>query len=122
MRDTMNHRDVQRAVENLVRAVGAAVDDDHPAFLAVVIPLPGRPTNRNIGRVAEPVAVRSAPTSTDAAGVPDLLTVTDVASTLRCSPSKVKKIVADGSLPSVTVGRLRRVRRSDLDAYISSLA
>lgn len=45
----------------------------------------------------------------------------ETASVLRCSPSHVKKLVAAGTVPSVAVGRLRRVRREDLDSYIRDL-
>lgn len=118
----MDHPTLQRAVETLIRAVGATVNDDHPAFLAIVVPLSSPTTTLNPSGTTEPAETQSAPTSTGTGSVPDLLTVKDVAAILQCSPSKVKKIVADATLPSVHIGRLRRIRRSDLDGYLNNLA
>jgi excisionase family DNA binding protein len=46
-----------------------------------------------------------------------LLTPEDVAELLQCSRTHVYSLLRTGALPSFTTGRLRRVRRQDLDAY-----
>lgn len=54
--------------------------------------------------------------------LPDLmLTVEEAATSLRLSKSYVKKLIAAGKMPSVKVGRCRRVRLRDLGAYVSNL-
>jgi len=115
----MDHPKLQRAVEDLVRAVGGHVDREHPAFLAIIVPLSGP-----AGQERPPVNVVDAPlvAAADQGAKPDLLTVNETAAALRCSTGHVKKLVAAGTLPSVTVGgRLRRIRREDLDTYIRNL-
>ncbi len=51
-----------------------------------------------------------------------LLTIKEVAQELRVCTSTVRNFLADNTIPSVLVGRSRRVRRSDLRTYINSLA
>lgn len=51
-----------------------------------------------------------------------LLSLPEVGVVLGCSPSKVKRLIADGELPAVMVGKVRRVRRVDVDAYLERLA
>jgi excisionase family DNA binding protein len=55
-----------------------------------------------------------------------LLTFTDAARELGLSLSSVHRLVRSGILPAVRVdtghGQTRRIRRSDLDAYVDSLA
>lgn len=65
------------------------------------------------------------PTDSPAA-VPDederLLTIADVAERLRCKPWSVYKLCDSGLLPNVYLGpKSRRVRPSDLRAYIAGL-
>jgi excisionase family DNA binding protein len=51
-----------------------------------------------------------------------LLTVPEVAERLRHGRTRVYQLIGEGRLLSVTVGpRARRVRESDLDAFIASL-
>jgi excisionase family DNA binding protein len=59
----------------------------------------------------------------DAAPVsaPLLLSTPAAAELLGCSASTVKRLMADGSLPTVVVGGTRRIRRSDLEAYVEHL-
>lgn len=52
---------------------------------------------------------------------PMLLTYEEVATAMNCSTRHVKRLTADGSLTSVTVGGLTRVRVADLDAYVADL-
>ncbi len=53
---------------------------------------------------------------------PDLLlTCTQAAAVLSLSRATVQRLVASGELPSVTVGRARRIPVSDLQAYVASL-
>jgi excisionase family DNA binding protein len=52
-----------------------------------------------------------------------LLSVSQVAAELGCGRDTVYRLMTAGELPSVVLaGRLRRVRREDLRAYVSSLA
>ncbi|GGN96030.1 hypothetical protein GCM10010112_86900 [Actinoplanes lobatus] len=54
--------------------------------------------------------------------LPDLmLTVAETAAQLKLSRSYTKKLIAAGVLPSVKVGRCRRVRLTDLGAYVDGL-
>ncbi len=57
----------------------------------------------------------------DDAGVLDLLTFRETAERLRLSEETVKRLVRDGRLSAVSVGRARRVRPADLAAFIESL-
>lgn len=50
-----------------------------------------------------------------------LYDVRQAAQVLGIGRTNVYKLLKDGHLPSVRVGRLRRIRRSDLDAYIDGL-
>lgn len=51
-----------------------------------------------------------------------LLSVGEVAAELGCGRDTVYRLMTSGALPSVTLsGRLRRVRREDLRAFIDSL-
>jgi len=45
---------------------------------------------------------------------PALLTIDDVAAQLSVSKPTVKRMLADGTLPSVKLGRCRRVRPEDV--------
>ena len=49
-----------------------------------------------------------------------LLSLKDLADYLSCSRTYAAGLVADGTIPSLKIGTLRRVRRSDVDAYIES--
>lgn len=49
---------------------------------------------------------------------PKLLTVKEVAKVLRCSPRSVAAWTASGELASVKLGRLRRYRPEDVEAFI----
>ena len=51
-----------------------------------------------------------------------LMSVGDVAAELGCGRDTVYSLLASGRLPSVLIGeRLRRIRRSDLEAYVATL-
>jgi len=47
-----------------------------------------------------------------------LLTPRQVGHLLRLGHTKVAKLISDGSLQSLKIGRSRRVRRSDLDRFL----
>ena len=47
-----------------------------------------------------------------------LVTIEDAAAYLACTPAAVKKWIRLKTLPSVKVGRLRRIRVSALEAFI----
>jgi excisionase family DNA binding protein len=49
-----------------------------------------------------------------------LLTPAEAADYLRISQRTLRRFVASGVLPVVTMGALRRYRRSDLDEYIKA--
>ena len=51
-----------------------------------------------------------------------LLTVEETASELRIARRRVFEMIRDGRLPSVKIGRSRRVRSADLAAYVAKLA
>jgi len=50
-----------------------------------------------------------------------LLSAKQVAERLSLSPLTVAQMMRDGRLPAVEIGRLRRVRETDLDEYIAGL-
>ena len=56
------------------------------------------------------------------APTPLLLRVRDVAALLSMSESATYDLVYRGELPSVYIGSARRVRMSDLEAYIAGLS
>lgn len=49
------------------------------------------------------------------------LTVDDVARRLNVSKSTIERRVRSGEIPSVKIGRLRRIRIEDLEKYEQSL-
>ena len=52
-----------------------------------------------------------------------LLSVAEVAAELGCGRDTVYALLTSGALPSVRLGgRLRRIRRADLNRYVDSLA
>jgi excisionase family DNA binding protein len=51
-----------------------------------------------------------------------LLTVEETAGELRIARRRVFEMIRDGRLPSVKIGRSRRVRSADLAAYVANLA
>ena len=50
-----------------------------------------------------------------------LLTKRDASALLRVSVRTVERLIASGSLRTVTVSASPRIRRSDLEAYVNSL-
>lgn len=74
--------------------------------------------------VAAPLSLRPPVGVDDGRVVPMLLCYEDVADCLQVSVPTVKRLVASGQLPVVTVGGARgarRVRRCDLEAYYDGL-
>jgi excisionase family DNA binding protein len=53
---------------------------------------------------------------------PALLSPEDLAVYLGCGRTYAYKLITDGAIPSVKLGRLRRIRRQDADAFVESLA
>jgi excisionase family DNA binding protein len=51
-----------------------------------------------------------------------LLKVADVTERTRLSRSLVYELIASGDLPSIAIGRTRRVREADLDAWVQAKA
>ena len=52
-----------------------------------------------------------------------LLSVAEVAAELGCGRDTVYALLSSGALPSVRLGgRLRRIRRADLNRYVDALA
>lgn len=47
-----------------------------------------------------------------------LLSVKEAAKSLACSEALLRKWIHQGKLPHVKVGRLTRIRRSDLEAWV----
>lgn len=52
---------------------------------------------------------------------PFLLRVEEVAQSLSVSRTQVYALIGQGDLPSVSIGRSRRVRRVDLEEYVERL-
>jgi excisionase family DNA binding protein len=50
-----------------------------------------------------------------------LLTTEDVADELQQGLTTVKRLIRDGELIAVKIGRTTRIRRADLDAYVAGL-
>ena len=50
--------------------------------------------------------------------VQSILTIEEAAEVLRVGRTTMYELVLSGQVPSFTVGRARRLRRSDLDDYI----
>ena len=48
-----------------------------------------------------------------------LLTVAEVAATMRVSNMTVYRLIKNGDLPALRVGKNYRIRESDLDGYLS---
>jgi excisionase family DNA binding protein len=53
---------------------------------------------------------------------PAMLSPEELATYLGCGRTYAYKLLADGAVPSLKLGRLRRVRRVDADAFIERLA
>lgn len=51
---------------------------------------------------------------------PEFLTVPQAAEYLNCSVPTVWRLLRRGDLPGLKVGRLRRLRRRDLDAWMGT--
>jgi putative molybdopterin biosynthesis protein len=49
----------------------------------------------------------------------ELLTVTEIAQLLRVSDRVVRSLIKDGDLVAVKIGREYRVKRSDVDRYLT---
>lgn len=58
--------------------------------------------------------------ATDGSGAPQLLTVAEVADLLRVSNMTVYRLIKAGDLAALRVGKNYRIRRQDLDAYLSA--
>lgn len=52
----------------------------------------------------------------------ELLTVPEVAQQLRVHPITVRRMIKDGSLPAVKIGRNYRIRAEDRDALLAGEA
>jgi excisionase family DNA binding protein len=47
-----------------------------------------------------------------------LLSPNQLAAYLACSRAHATKLISDGTIPSFKLGTLRRIRKSDVDAYV----
>lgn len=54
--------------------------------------------------------------------LPLLLTPAEAAAALGVGRSTLFDLLGSGALPSVRIGRARRVRRDDLDAFVAGLS
>jgi len=52
-------------------------------------------------------------------GEPLLLRITEAAALCGLSPAKMAQLVSSGVVPSVTIGRSRRIVRAELEAWIA---
>jgi excisionase family DNA binding protein len=57
----------------------------------------------------------------DESAPPGLMTPEQVAAYLGCGRTYAYELLRTGEVPSLKVGRLRRVRREDVDAYVRTL-
>lgn len=57
---------------------------------------------------------------TDQPGVPQLLTVAEVADLLRVSNMTVYRLIKSGDLAALRVGKNYRIRKQDLEAFLSA--
>jgi excisionase family DNA binding protein len=62
--------------------------------------------------------MRGAPRHDDAVG--PVLTVSEVADTLRVSSMTVYRLVKAGELPALRIGKNIRIRATDLEGYLAS--
>src|ERR1700712_1298897 len=53
-------------------------------------------------------------------GSEDLLNITEIAAALRVSKMTVYRVIHDGRLPALRLGRSLRVYRGDLEAYLGA--
>ncbi len=67
------------------------------------------PDNTAANRAAQP------PTSTD-----QLLTVAEIAATLRMNQQTIRNWIEAGTLPAIRIGRRVRIRRADFNALVSA--
>jgi excisionase family DNA binding protein len=51
----------------------------------------------------------------------DLLTASEVAQRLKCSPKKVTRLAAEGEIQKVKLGALARYTSASVDAYVQRL-
>jgi excisionase family DNA binding protein len=71
------------------------------------------------GRKGEPNMAKTKPLpSPDEVRKKETLSPEDVAVLVGCGRTMAYMLLADGSIPSFTVGRLRRVRRADVERFI----
>lgn len=108
-------RELGRVVEELQAAGTHALarwsGASASAYVAIVVPI-GAPRRPAPG----------APPTTAPAGPRRLvLSTPEVADALGCSVPTVKNLIRSGALQSVKIGSLRRVRFSDLEAYVAQL-
>ena len=62
----------------------------------------------------------AAPQRPDVPAPGQLMTVTEVADTLRVSTMTVYRLVSSGELPGLRIGRNIRIRTRDLDAFLAA--
>lgn len=61
------------------------------------------------------------PNGIDESAPPGLMTPEQVAAYLGCKRTFCYELLRSGAIPSLKVGRLRRVRREDLERYVDML-
>ncbi len=109
---------VQRLAElAALRAQIAAQEAEHLANLASIAEIP----QTCLAGCAHPsvTALVPRPTPVSAPAAPEFLDQKGLAALLACSPRTVRRMELDGELPASTlVGRLRRWRRADIDAWL----
>jgi len=50
--------------------------------------------------------------------IDELMTGRDVARVLKCSPVHAYRLMRNGKIPTVVIGKMRRVRPADLEKFI----
>lgn len=68
---------------------------------------------------AEGTGARQFPEASGGHGEPLLLRIREAAALCGLSPAKMAQLVSSGVMPSVTIGRSRRIVRADLERWIA---
>lgn len=104
--------DALRLLEGRLRGTGRALAPGTRQILRAAEGSGGVTTDQSVeGRVH----------SAHDALMPGLLTIDETAEVLRSSTSSVKRLISSGDLPSVRLGRSRRIRNTDLADFIEEL-
>jgi excisionase family DNA binding protein len=103
-------------VEELTSVAARAACSDPPRSYA-----PGRSRHASWTQAGRERSVTAGEASGDDAGYRLLLTIPQVCNALAVSRDAVYELLRSGRLPSVTLGRSRRIRIADLERFVAGL-